>query len=134
MPKEHVNPTSLPNWSRSFSQVVVASGTARVVFTSGQVSVDANNEVVGAGDVAIQARTAFRNLVRALDSVGATVRDVVRLGIYVVDYGPEQATVIGDALRAEFGEVALPTSTWLGVQSLALDGLLIEVEAVAILE
>lgn len=90
--------------------------------------------MVGAGDLGTQARTAFANLVTALGAAGATVSDVVRLGVHVVDYRPDQAAVIGDAMRDHFGDADLPTSTWLGVQSLALAGLLIEIEAVAILE
>ena len=134
MPQQRINPTALPNWSRSFSQVIVSIAGSRLVFVSGQVSVNSNNEIIGAGDLALQARTAFANLRTALEAGGANVRDVVRLGIHVVGYRPEHAEVIGDAMRVQFGAEALPTSTWLGVQALALEGLLIEVDAMAVVE
>lgn len=86
------------------------------------------------GDLAKQARKAFQNLSTALASAGAHPDDVVRLGIYVRDYDPGQAETIRDAMREIFRGPRLPASTWLGVQALALDGLLIEVEATAVVE
>jgi enamine deaminase RidA (YjgF/YER057c/UK114 family) len=59
---------------------------------------------------------------------------VVRLGIYVRDYRRDQAGVVRDAMRRVFTGDRLPASTWLGVQALALDDLLIEVEATAVVE
>jgi len=135
MTKEHLNPNDLPNWSESFSQVVVVrTGTTRTIYMSGQVSVDADNKVVGQGDLGRQARVALENLSKALAAAGATAADVVRLGIYVKDYKPDQASVISAALRNTFVAEEMPTSTWLGVSSLALDDLLIEIDATAVID
>jgi 2-iminobutanoate/2-iminopropanoate deaminase len=133
MIKEYLNPTDLPNWSESFSQVVVVrTGTTRTIYVSGQVSVDAENNVVGHGDLARQTEVTLQNLAKALVAAGATPADVVRLGIYVKDYQRDQAEVIGTALRDTFAAERMPASTWLGVSALALDELLIEIEATAI--
>ena len=135
MPKERINPPGLPNWADSFSQVVVAhTGTTRTIYISGQVSVDEQNHVVGAGDLAAQCEQVLANLDRALRAAGATPSDVVRLGIYLVSYQRNHAGLIRRALRKWFPADALPASTWLGVSSLALDGLMIEIEATAIVE
>ena len=135
MIKEHLNPSDLPNWSESFSQVVVVrAGATRTIYVSGQVSVDAGNNVVGQGDLGRQAQLALENLSKALTAAGATPADVVRLGIYVKDYKQDQAAVISTALRKTFVAGRMPTSTWLGVSSLALDELLIEIEATAVIE
>jgi enamine deaminase RidA (YjgF/YER057c/UK114 family) len=101
---------------------------------SGQVSVDAGNNVVGHGDLARQAQIALENLSKALAAAGATPGDVVRLGIYVKDYKQDQAAVISKALRHTFVAERMPTSTWLGVSSLALDEILIEIEATAVID
>jgi len=77
---------------------------------------------------------AFQNLQSALLAVGATTRDIVKLNIYVKDYKPADAALISEALRKYFAQENLPTSTWLGVQSLAEEGFLIEVDAVAMVE
>lgn len=133
--KEHLNPADLPNWSESFSQIVVVrTGTIRTIYLSGQVSVDADNNVLGHGDLGGQTRMALENLVRALAAAGATAADVVRLGIYVKDYTRDQSAIIGSALRDVFAPGHMPASTWLGVSSLALDELLIEIEATAVVD
>ena len=135
MIKEHLNPTDLPNWSKSFSQVVVVrSGTTRTIYVSGQVSVDADNNVVGHGDLGRQTQVALENLSKALAAAGATPADVVRLGIFVKDYRRDQAAIISTALRNTFVAERMPASTWLGVSSLALDEILIEIEAIAIID
>jgi enamine deaminase RidA (YjgF/YER057c/UK114 family) len=133
MMKDHLNPADLPNWSESFSQVIVVeTGGTRTIYISGQVSVDSSNHVVGIGDLSRQTEVALENLSKALAAGGATPRDVVRLGIYVKNYQPDQAAVIGAALRTMFLAGKMPTSTWLGVSSLALGDLLIEIEATAV--
>ena len=135
MSKEFLNSPELPNWSDSFSQVVVVHiGPIRTIYVSGQVSVDADLNVVGRDDLATQAERTFQNLAKALSSAGASPEDVVRLGIYVKGYRRDQAEIIHDALRKVFKSDKLPASTWLGVQSLALEDLLIEVEATAVVE
>lgn len=130
-----MNPTGLPNWSESFSQVVVVRmGTTRVIYVSGQVSVDAGKNVIGHGDLGRQAEVALENLSKALAAAGATPADVVRLGVYVKDYKQDQAAVISTALRNTFVAAPMPASTWLGVSALALDDLLIEIEATAVID
>lgn len=136
MPKKFINPESLPNWEQSFSQVITVSPglTSKTVYISGQVAVDKNQNLIGDGDLAAQAMHAFQNLETALAAGGATTGDVVRLNIYVKDYKPENAAPVSEALRRYFPQQQLPTSTWLGVQALAKEGFLIEVDAVAIVE
>ena len=133
--KEHLNPSDFPNWSESFSQVVVVrAGSTRTIYLSGQVSVDADNKVIGHGDLGRQTEVALDNLSKALGAAGATPADVVRLNIYVKDYRRDQAEVISAALRKRFVAGQMPASTWLGVASLALEDLLIEIEATAVVE
>lgn len=135
MAKEFINPPALPNWEQSFTQVIVVRGVpAKTVYVSGQVAVDQHQNLVGGGDLGAQAMKAFQNLEAALAAGGATTKDVVRLNIYIKDYKPADAAVVGAALRQYFPHEHLPTSTWLGVQALAKEGFLIEVDAVAIVE
>lgn len=135
MAKEFINPPGLPDWGQTFTQVIVVRGApARTVYVSGQVAVDQQQNLIGEGDLGAQAMKAFQNLEAALAAGGATTRDVVRLNIYVVDYKPADAAVVGEALRRYFPHEQLPTSTWLGVQALAKEGFLIEVDAIATVE
>ena len=132
MPKEHVNPTSLfPSVEHGFSQVVIASG-AKTVFISGQTAWDANKQIVGRS-LGEQARQALRNVKTAIEAAGGNLRDIVALRIYIVQHAAQDIGVVGGALRDVFSTNP-PTSTWIGVSSLAVPDFLIEIEATAVLE
>ena len=135
MTKEFINPPDLPNWEQTFSQIIVVSnGAVKTVYISGQVSVDKEKNLIGEGNLGAQSMQAFQNLESALRTVGAAASDVVKLNIYVKDYKPADAALISEALRKYFPQSKLPTSTWLGVQCLAEEGFLIEVDAIAVVE
>ena len=133
MPKEYLNPDNLFQSSpHGFSQAVIASGR-KMVFVSGQTAWDAQKDIVGGDSVLEQARQAFRNLEKAMNAAGGTLRDVVALRIYVVDYQAECGTAVGIALREFFSENP-PTSTWIGISALAVPEFLIEIEATGVLD
>ena len=135
MAKAFINPSTLPNWEQSFSQIVVVSnGASKTIYISGQVAVDEGHNLVGEGDLSAQAMRAFQNVETALAAAGARTSDVVKLNIYVKGYQPADAVPVGEALRKYFPQKALPASTWLGVQSLAKEDFLIEVDAVAVVD
>ena len=134
MSKEYVNPNSLfPSVPHGFSQVVIATGR-KMVFISGQTAWDARKNIVGGDSVLEQARQAFRNLETAMEAAGGTLKDVVALRIYVVDYQAESGTAVGTALREFFSPENPPASTWIGVSALAVPEFLIEIEATAVLD
>jgi len=131
VPKKYVNPASLfPSVEHGFSQVVIASG-AKTVFISGQTAWDANKRIVGR-NLGEQARQALRNIKAAVEAAGGTLSDIVALRIYIVDIA-ENVDAVGGALRDVF-PTNPPTSTWIGVSSLAVPEFLIEIEATAVLE
>jgi enamine deaminase RidA (YjgF/YER057c/UK114 family) len=135
MSKEFLNPPDLPNWQHTFSQVVIVkSGAARTIYVAGQVSVNEGKNLIGEGDLKMQAEQTFRNLETALRSAGATAADVVKVNIYVKGYKPVDAAIITEAFRRAFPQKNLPASTWLGVEALAEEGFLIEVDAIAVTE
>jgi enamine deaminase RidA (YjgF/YER057c/UK114 family) len=134
MPKEYFNPTNLfPSLPHGFSQVVIASGK-KLVFVSGQTAWDAQKNIVRGDSLLEQARQAFRNLETAMEAAGGTLKDVVALRIYVVDYQAESGTAVGTALRECFSMENPPASTWIGVTTLAAPEFLIEIEATAVLD
>ena len=134
MPKEYLNPNSLfPSLPHGFSQVVIATGR-KMVFISGQTAWDARKNIVGGDSVLEQARQAFRNLETVMGAAGGTLKDVVALRIYVVDYQAESGTAVGTVLREFFSPENPPASTWIGVSALAVPEFLIEIEATAVLD
>ena len=102
MSKEYVNPSSLfPSLPHGFSQVVIATGK-KMVFISGQPAWDIRKNSIGGDSVLEQTRQTFRNLEMAMEAAGGTLKDIVALRIYVVDYQAESGTAVGTALREFF--------------------------------
>jgi enamine deaminase RidA (YjgF/YER057c/UK114 family) len=114
-----------------FTQVVATRGE-NLIFVSGQVAVDRHGRLVGRGDLGAQTHQVFRNLAAALQAASAGLEDVVKLTIYVVDYKSSDRARLLEVRRRYFAPENLPASTLVGVQSLAAEGFLIEVEAIAV--
>ncbi|MCY3773151.1 MAG: RidA family protein [Gemmatimonadetes bacterium] len=132
MEKEFLNPAGLPVLP-GFSQVVTAT-EGKIVFISGQVALDANNAVVGKGDLRAQVVQTFENLKGALAAVGATFDDVLKTNTYIVNYTPDMIGVVREVRSQYLPQEKAPASTLIGVQALVLEDLLIEIEAFALLK
>ena len=117
---------------RGYSHVVRARGTQ--VFISGQVAFDSEGRVVGAGDLRAQTEQVFSNLRLALEAAGARIEDIVKTTTYVVDYKPSDREVIAAVRSRFYGNLPPPASTLVGVQALVIPELMIEVEAIAVID
>ena len=131
MTLELINPDGLAT-PESYTHVASATGS-RLIFVAGQLSEDADGDLVGRGDFAAQARQAFANVGRCLDAAGARPDQVARITIYVVGHRPECLPDISAARIAVFGDHR-PPDTLLGVETLFEPGYLIEVDAVAVVD
>jgi enamine deaminase RidA (YjgF/YER057c/UK114 family) len=115
-----------------YSQVAVAAPASRLVAIAGQVALDTDGGLVGAGDIAVQAEQAFRNLRAALEAAGGSPADLIKYTIHVVDSVPGLIEPVFEAAKRAFGgEFPLVPSTWIGVAALALPEWLIEVDGLA---
>jgi len=132
MEKKFINPPTLAT-PRGYTHVVTAAG-GNMVFIAGQVAWDVKGEIVGKGDLRAQATQAYTNLKAALAAAGATTADVAKMNTYVVNFKSTDLSVIREVRSQFFPQENLPASTLVGVQALAMDGLLIEVEAVAMVK
>lgn len=126
---ERINPRELRK-SPYYSHAIVAP-PGKAVFVAGQIAMDAQGNLIGKDDKAAQIRHAFKNLKIALEAAGAKPEHVVKIQVYSVDHTEADLTVIGEETRALWGD-ALPTSTLVPVPRLALDGLLFEIDADAV--
>lgn len=130
LPREHLNPQGLAK-PQGYTHVVAVRG-GKTIFVSGQIALDAKGELVGRQDLRAQTQQAFENLKLALQAAGAGFRDVVKTTTYVVGLKPADTAVIRDVRAAYLTPLAAPASTLVGVQALARDGLLVEIEAIAV--
>jgi reactive intermediate/imine deaminase len=126
---QFINPPQLPK-PVGYSHIAKATGST-TIYISGQVPLDADGKLVGEGDLRAQVTQAFRNLEVALRAAGADFSNVVKLGFYFTDIS--QIAVVREVRDQYLNTAAPATSTAVEVRRLFREGILIEVDAVAVL-
>ena len=124
-----LNPPSLPK-PAGYTHIVAAAG-GTTIFVSGRVPLDADGNLVGDRDLRAQAMQIFRNLQVALEAVGADFNSVVKLGFYFTDIS--QIAVVREVRDQFINTANPPASTAVEVSRLFREGILIEVDAIAVL-
>ena len=115
------------------THVVESTGPGRMVFISGQLGLDNAGRIVGApGDFLAQATQAFENLKSALAAVGGGMTHVVKLTNYLVDM-PRHLALFRQVRDRYVSRDNPPASTLIQVVRFAGEGLLFEVDAIAVL-
>lgn len=127
-----INPPGLydptPN---GYTHLMITPANARWLFVAGQGGEDTNG--VLPAEFADQLTQCMKNLEYALTVAGARFDQVAKLTVLVVDHSEARLALISAALaKASQGNPA-PACTLIPVPRLALDGMLIEIDAVACL-
>ena len=127
-----INPKGLydpaPN---GYSHLANVGAGTRLAFIAGQGGETEDGAL--APDFRLQVRQAPRNLGIAVTAAGGRIADIAKLTVLIVDHSEQRLHVFGEELTAALGEGPKPTCTLIPVPRLALDGMLFEVEAVAVL-
>ncbi|OLB99232.1 MAG: hypothetical protein AUH30_05485 [Candidatus Rokubacteria bacterium 13_1_40CM_68_15] len=118
-----------PGLSEPISHYSDAVRAGHTIYISGQASLDADGRLVGRGDVVAQTRKVLDNMKLVLAAAGGTLDDVVKVTVYLgnVDERPKVNQV-----RQEYFGANRPASTLIEISRFAMDGMLIEIEAVAV--
>jgi len=129
MPRDAISTDQAPKAIGPYSQAIVSRG-AGFVFCSGQIPLDpTTGEMVGAGDVRVQADRVLRNLEAVLAAAGASMAAVVKTTIFLADLQDFGAV---NEVYARFFPSAPPARSTVQVAGLPR-GALIEIDAIAAL-
>jgi len=129
------NPEALPEVD-FHRQVAIASGS-KLVFMAGQVAWDVDGTLVGDGDLAAQVERCYLNVAAAVAEAGGTFDNIAKLTIYVVGWTPDKLPVIKegrDRASTKLGVTMLAPGTLVGVAALFTPDLLVEIEAIAVID
>ncbi len=100
-----------------------------LLFISGQAAIDGEGKIVTPGNFAVQAQQAFENLERALRAGGSSLRNVVKVTIFLTDMSYFDRIV---ELRGKYFSPPYPADTIVQVSALYSKDAMIEIEAIAV--
>ncbi len=106
-----------------------AARVGNTVFSAGQVSVDAEGNLVGEGDARAQAEQCLKNVEAAISAAGASMEDVVKITTFLVNF--EDYSDYAAARLQLFPENG-PASSTVIIKALVRPEFLIEIEAIAV--
>ncbi|MBG0872145.1 RidA family protein [Burkholderia cenocepacia] len=108
--------------------MAMIQGDGRIVHLKGQVALDRDGQVVGAGDMRAQVRQTLGNLRDVLAALGGQMRDVISLVHYATDI---DAFMQAGDIRSTYFAAPYPVTTTVQVERLYHPDLLIEIAAIA---
>lgn len=112
-----------------FAQAVIVPSGSELVYIAGQGGADKDGNY---GSFVEQMENAFTSLNIALEAVGATPENVVKITILSVEHNEDKLGLIS-AKRRSFWSSHKPASTLIPVPRLASDGMLFEIDAIAVI-
>jgi enamine deaminase RidA (YjgF/YER057c/UK114 family) len=132
MPKNFSNPSTIH--PPSFYTHVVTVTDSTMIYLAGQVAWDKDGNLVGENDLGAQTEQILKNIMAALESVGATLDDVIKTTMFIVNYKTSYRPILAEVFSRYFNMDNPPPNTLLGVQALAREDLMIEIEVVAAID
>jgi 2-iminobutanoate/2-iminopropanoate deaminase len=111
-----------------FTQGIRVTQCQSLLFIAGQVGMSQQGEILPGTDD--QIRQCFENIRLMVTAAGGSIANIVKITGYLRDMTalPTYTKVVGEVFGSE-----LPAATVVEVKSLAIEGLLVEVEAIAVL-
>ena len=122
---ERIHPPGAPAPRGPYSPAVRAGDC---IYVAGQIAIDPVNGNVELGDIKSETRRVLTNIKSILEGCGASMNDVVRCGVYLVDAADFQQM---NEVYAEFFGEAKPARTTIIVAALPLKNAKVEIDAIA---
>ena len=110
---------------------VPAIRSGNLLFIAGQVAFDEHGTIVGRGDARRQAEQTWSNIRRIVEAAGGSMECIVRILVLLADI--RDAPAEQEVRRRFFPPGRYPACTLMQAANLGLDGLLMEIEATAVL-
>lgn len=127
---QRLNPERLADSSHyGYAQITIVPSGTKLVYIAGQLGEDKNGHFPS--DFEGQLKQAFANLWIALEAVGATPEQVIKITVLSVDHDSEKQRLISAERNAMWQGDRKPVSTLIPVPRLAVDGALFEIDAIA---
>ena len=114
-----------------YSHVATVPANSILVFVAGQAGTDQEGKL--SGDFRTQVKFTFENLAIALKSKGLEMQHIAKLTTLVVDYDAEKHKILIEEGKKIWPDEKFPVNTLIPVSRLALDGMLIEIDATAVM-
>ncbi|MFD2741902.1 MULTISPECIES: RidA family protein [Sphingobacterium] len=125
------NPTELFDPTPyGFAHSIKVENPAAICFISGQSGGTGRNHELSP-DFRTQVRAALQNLKLQLEAQSFDLQDVVKITLLIVDHNADKLAIWSEEAGMMWDKTALPTSTLIPVQQLALSGMLFEIDAIA---
>jgi enamine deaminase RidA (YjgF/YER057c/UK114 family) len=128
MQRTYLEPKGLAAPPEPYSHAIRCGGT---VYIAGQAALDEQNQIVGIGDPRSQAEQVWRNIGLAVNAGGGTLADIVKITVFLKDVRHAAAEISVRERLFERGR--FPICTLVQVANLGLPELLMEIDAVAVL-
>ncbi len=130
MKKRRINPWTWQD-RLGFVQANEVTDPQRILYVSGQTSVDADGRLLHEGDMKGQVNQALDNVESVLKEAGMDLSNVTRLNVYTTDV--DQLLEVHDEIVDRFDAAGgRHAGTLVGVTRLAFPGMLVELEATAV--
>ena len=124
-------------WTKGrFTEMITVNGPGKTIYLAG-IGAEDETSPAGAsaairhiGDPYLQCKYAFDKIKRLLSSNGGSLADVVKQVVYVTDI--RYQAPVGKCRQEEYGSGPIPANTFLVINGLAIQGMLLEIDITAV--
>ena len=130
MTKKQINSPEFAQPLGSYSHgYTVDVGDSQLIFTTGQIALNAVGEVMHPNDVSKQTEFVFESLQKILVAAGSSLDDVVKATIYLTNIADFSLI---SPIRNKYFERSKPVSTLVAVTALVKPDCKVEIEVIAV--